>query len=92
MKNGKKPLKVDENVIYLESIAPGFKLYSKKNNFPEKPLANPVYIVYTELCCDMIAMKREVATSSRWVFRGANVKLGNWRQVTVRNDHESTNE
>ena len=36
----------------------------------------------------MIAMKREVAAeadvSSVWqVFRGANVKLGNWRQVTV---------
>ena len=33
----------------------------------------------------MIAMKREVA--AKWqVFRGANVKLGNWRQVTVRNN------
>ena len=37
----------------------------------------------------MIAMKREVAAESknisiRQVFRGANVKLGNWRQVTVR--------
>jgi len=31
----------------------------------------------------MIAMKREVAASYRQVFRGANVKLGNWRQVTV---------
>ena len=27
-------------------------------------------------------MKREVA-AERQVFRGANVKLGNWRQVTV---------
>ncbi len=36
----------------------------------------------------MIAMKREVAVwrinKPRQVFRGANVKLGNWRQVTVR--------
>ena len=37
----------------------------------------------------MIAVKREVAAESvnalKWqVFRGANVKLGNWRQVTVR--------
>ncbi len=36
----------------------------------------------------MIAVKREVAAQRRnkrrQVFRGANVKLGNWRQVTVR--------
>ena len=36
----------------------------------------------------MIAVKREVAARQkdklRQVFRGANVKLGNWRQVTVR--------
>ena len=36
----------------------------------------------------MIAVKREVAVrqkhKSEQVFRGANVKLGNWRQVTVR--------
>ena len=37
----------------------------------------------------MIAVKREVAAdgveNAVWqVFRGANVKLGNWRQVTVR--------
>ena len=32
----------------------------------------------------MIALKREVAAGDRQVFRGANVKLGNWRQVTVR--------
>ena len=31
----------------------------------------------------MIAMKREVAAWRERVFRGANVKLGNWRQVTV---------
>ena len=37
----------------------------------------------------MIALKREVAVLQKkdkqgQVFRGANVKLGNWRQVTVR--------
>ena len=31
----------------------------------------------------MIAEKREVAACKWQVFRGANVKLGNWRQVTV---------
>ena len=39
----------------------------------------------------MIAMKREVAVLQKkdkqgQVFRGANVKLGNWRQVTVQNN------
>ncbi len=33
----------------------------------------------------MIAKKREVAAEKWQVFRGANVKLGNWRQVTVYN-------
>ena len=45
---------------------------------------------YTTNCCDMIAMKREVAAyvhENIWqVFRGANVKLGNWRQVTVQSN------
>ena len=31
----------------------------------------------------MIAVKREVAARIERVFRGANVKLENWRQVTV---------
>ena len=32
----------------------------------------------------MIAVKREVAAPECGrLFRGANVKLGNWRQVTV---------
>ena len=34
----------------------------------------------------MIAEKREVAVCIGQVFRGANVKLGNWRQVTVQID------
>ena len=31
----------------------------------------------------LIAEKREVAARVAQVFRGANVKLENWRQVTV---------
>jgi hypothetical protein len=31
----------------------------------------------------MIAVKREVAAQKSRFLRGANVKLGNWRQVTV---------
>ncbi len=31
----------------------------------------------------LIAVKREVAACHTRVFRGANVKLENWRQVTV---------
>ncbi len=50
-------------------------------------LAKAQTLRYTTNCCDMIAMKREVAAyvhENIWqVFRGANVKLGNWRQVTV---------
>jgi len=38
----------------------------------------------------MIAMKREVAVRIWRVFRGANVKLGNWRQVTVQVQKPST--
>ena len=35
----------------------------------------------------LIAMKREVAAWMMRVFRGANVKLENWRQVTVPIEH-----
>ena len=38
----------------------------------------------------MIALKREVAAGDQQVFRGANVKSRNWRQVTVYNE-TSTN-
>ena len=52
-----------------------------------KKLANLGNIGYNNQCCDMIAMKREVAALGvamfGQVFRGANVKLENWRQVTV---------
>ena len=46
-------------------------------------LAYPEKSMYTLTCCGMIAMKREVAARCGRFFRGANVKLGNWRQVTV---------
>ena len=38
----------------------------------------------------MIALKREVAAGDQQVFRGANVKLGNWRQVTVQTESSTT--
>ena len=69
------------------------KIYPEKNfeiswKKIKKTLAIYKSIVYTNICCDMIAMKREVAARQMnklvQVFRGANVKLGNWRQVTVR--------
>ncbi len=60
------------------------KLYLKKYKNFQKYLAIPHFIIYNPKCCDMIAVKREVAALEWQVFRGANVKLGNWRQVTVR--------
>ncbi len=39
------------------------KLYQKKYNFFEKSLAMPVNSMYTNPCCGMIAVKREVAGS-----------------------------
>jgi len=49
----------------------------------KKSLAKPGSFLYNKQRCDMIAMKREVAARKARVFRGANVKLANWRQVTV---------
>lgn len=49
----------------------------------KKSLAKPGAFLYNTQRCDMIAMKREVAARKARVFRGANVKLANWRQVTV---------
>ena len=54
-------------------------------------LAIPVNIGYNNFCCGMIAVKREVAALMWQVFRGANVKLGNWRQVTVSHSLHSRN-
>ena len=39
------------------------ELYLKKYNFFKKSLAMPVNSMYTNLCCGMIAVKREVAGS-----------------------------
>ena len=56
-------------------------------NFSALFLQNPLH--FPETSCiitnvvTLIAVKREVAARKWQVFRGANVKLGNWRQVTV---------
>ena len=55
-------MKIRDIMVYLSDTAMVLGLYLKKNNFSKKTLAKPLYIVYTELCCDMIALKREVAT------------------------------
>jgi hypothetical protein len=39
------------------------ELYLKKYNFLKKSLAMPVNSMYTNPCCGMIAVKREVAGS-----------------------------
>lgn len=39
------------------------KLYQKKYNFLKKSLAMPINSMYTNPCCGMIAVKREVAGS-----------------------------
>lgn len=39
------------------------KLFSKKYNFLKKSLAMPINSMYTNPCCGMIAVKREVAGS-----------------------------
>ena len=70
------------------------KPYDKETNCTQKntikhqkPLAQIQNGVYTSNCCGMIAVKREVATQCGRFFRGANVKLGNWRQVTVQSNN-----
>ena len=67
------------SALFVKSVSIKIQFFLKKG------IANFKSIVYTSRCCDMIAMKREVAARLWQVFRGANVKLGNWRQVTVRN-------
>ena len=49
-----------------------------KNNLQEPDLSYILNVAVT-----LIAMKREVAARVAQVFRGANVKFENWRQVTV---------
>lgn len=40
-------------------------LYVKKYNFYKKMLATPQNILYTNYCCGMIALKREVAAAPK---------------------------
>ena len=50
----------------------------------KKPLDLKKSLVYNQTCCGMIAEKRRLLrTYMTQVFRGANVNLQNWRQVTV---------
>ncbi len=48
-------------IIAVCDIGCGFSLYKKKYKKFQKKLAIMEIIVYTNRCCDMIAMKREVA-------------------------------
>ena len=48
------------------------ELFTKKFKFI---LAYFGIFLYNNICCDMIALKREVAAEKQRVFRGANVKL-----------------
>ena len=59
-------------------------MYEKKYNISKKRLEKCGFLRYTKKAVTLIALKREVAAYIWQVFRGANVKLGNWRQVTVR--------
>ena len=58
-------------------------MYEKKYKKWKKSLEKTSFIRYTKKAVTLIAVKREVAARKWQVFRGANVKLGNWRQVTV---------
>ena len=49
----------------------------------KKILAIRGFIVYTMHCCDIDSVEAWGCCRALQVFRGANVKLGNWRQVTV---------
>ena len=51
--------------------------------FFKKGLQSEIDYVMIVRAVTLIAMKREVVAYKMQVFRGANVKLGNWRQVTV---------
>ena len=65
----------------------GEKLFKFNKKFSALFLKNPLQ--FPETSCiitnvvTLIAVKREVVARKWQVFRGANVKLGNWRQVTV---------
>ena len=70
-------------------ICKKMRLYLKKYNISDKGVEKPGIFRYTIKAVTLIAVKREVAALKWQVFRGANVKLGNWRQVTVRNYYNS---
>ena len=53
--------------------------YIKSLLFLKKTLAFLYFMVYTKKACDIDSYEARVAQ----VFRGANVKFENWRQVTV---------
>ena len=73
------------HVQYIQKQPVNFVNIHEKNsiiNF-KKVLPNRAFSYILIHVVTLIAMKREVATQRAWVFRGANVKLANWRQVTV---------
>ena len=64
-------------------VGAGETLYSKKYKIWHKVLAKPDFFMYTSYCCDIDSDEARGCCPPWQVFRGANVKLGNWRQVTV---------
>ena len=66
-----------------------FQKYIKNTIFLSKYFTNSESYDILSIAVALIAMKREVAARRERVFRGANVKLGNWRQVTVQKQDSS---
>ena len=59
------------------------QIHKKFEFFSKKHLHSCVLWYILKKLVTLIAMKREVAARVAQVFRGANVKFENWRQVTV---------
>ena len=59
------------------------QIHKKFEFFQKKHLHSYILWYILEKLVTLIAMKREVAARVAQVFRGANVKFENWRQVTV---------
>lgn len=59
------------------------QIHKKFELFQKKHLHSCVLWYILKKLVTLIAMKREVAARVAQVFRGANVKFENWRQVTV---------
>jgi len=72
--------------LYFQQLKPK-KINEKQKKIKRKTgkfrLQTPSPCAKLSLAVTLIAVKREVAARPWQVFRGANVKLGNWRQVTV---------